>query len=225
MTIWGKNMNKKILLGSIIAVVILVLVSFTGVVGYQTTKSSTIAKTSPLFSVRSSRAIDEERKEFTCDYVGKGEENFLSIPKWNDTTIEMQKAIEIISKMEGKLFNKFIVLVIKQMQKDNRKTDKNAHEIIRALKQLRSKSNIDLVKKHIDKEKEYTIVPENTCGYDLAVYNWIPGAFLVAIMTAIMVIIIAMGFMIFTLLVSCIFNCGTLYCHPGGTAYTVGCRV
>jgi len=58
--IWGKNMNKKILIGSIIAVAILVLVSFTGVVGYQTTKSSTIARASPLFAVRSSRAIDEE---------------------------------------------------------------------------------------------------------------------------------------------------------------------
>ena len=36
-------MNKKILLGSIIAVVILVLVSFTGVVGYQSAKSPSIA--------------------------------------------------------------------------------------------------------------------------------------------------------------------------------------
>ena len=51
----GKGMNKKILIGSIIAVVILVLVSFTGVVGYQTTKSSTIARASPLFKVRTNR--------------------------------------------------------------------------------------------------------------------------------------------------------------------------
>jgi len=44
-------MNKKILIGSLVAVSILVLVSFTGVVGYQTTKSSTIAKASPLFRI------------------------------------------------------------------------------------------------------------------------------------------------------------------------------
>ena len=56
-------MNKKILIGNIIAVAILVLVSFTGVIGYQTTKSSTIARASPLFAVRSNRAIDEERKD------------------------------------------------------------------------------------------------------------------------------------------------------------------
>jgi len=56
-------MNKKILIGSIIADVILVMVSFTGVVGYQTTKSSTIVKASPLFTVRSCRAIDEDSKD------------------------------------------------------------------------------------------------------------------------------------------------------------------
>ena len=64
-------MNKKILLGSIIAAVILVLVSFTSVVGYSSVKS-TSGKASPLFSIRTSRAIDEETKDFTCDYVGKG---------------------------------------------------------------------------------------------------------------------------------------------------------
>ena len=55
-------MEYRILLGSIIAVVILVLVSFTGVVGYQTTKSSVIAKASPLFSIRSKRAIGQEQR-------------------------------------------------------------------------------------------------------------------------------------------------------------------
>ena len=73
-------MNKKILLGSIIAVVILVLVSFTGVVGYQSAKSSTIARASPLFSVRSKRAIDRESKDLTSDYIGKGEEVTIPIP-------------------------------------------------------------------------------------------------------------------------------------------------
>jgi len=72
-------MNKKILIGSIIAVVILVLVSFTGVVGYQTTKSSTIAKASPLFTVRSSRAIDEESEDLSCDYIGKGKPTLITI--------------------------------------------------------------------------------------------------------------------------------------------------
>ena len=61
-------MKTKLKIGCFVAVVILVLVSFTGVVGYQTT-STTIAKASPLFIVRSKRAIDKETEDFTCDYV------------------------------------------------------------------------------------------------------------------------------------------------------------
>ena len=78
------DMNKKILISSIIAVAILILVSFTGVVGYQTTQSSTMARASPLFAVRSSRAIDEESKDIVCDYIGKG--NTFPIPRRDDKT-------------------------------------------------------------------------------------------------------------------------------------------
>ena len=83
-------MKNKILIGSIVAVVILVLVSFTGVVGYQTTKSSTIARASPLFSVRSKRAINEESKDLTRRYVGMG--NTLQFPKRDDKAIMIQKS-------------------------------------------------------------------------------------------------------------------------------------
>ena len=98
-------MEKKILLGSIIAVVILVLVSFTGVVGYQTTKSSTIARASPLFSVRSQRAIDEESKDLTCDYVGKGEAVSFPLPTLNSRNKLIQNGLEIFRGMDEKSFN------------------------------------------------------------------------------------------------------------------------
>ena len=110
-------MNKKILIGSIIAVAILVLVSFTGVVGYQTTKSSTIANASPLFTVRSRRAIDEENKDIACDYVGMEEENILSFPKRDNRTVALQQVIEIISKMNDVTFNRFLDLIIKHLHK------------------------------------------------------------------------------------------------------------
>jgi len=100
-------MNKKILIGSIIAVVILVLVSFTGVVGYQTTKS-TIARASPLFSVRSSRAIDEESRDLTCDYIGKGEEITIPLLKRDNKTFLLQQIIDRISKMDDKENHKII---------------------------------------------------------------------------------------------------------------------
>ena len=117
-------MNKKILIGSIIAVVILVLVSFTGVVGYQTTKSSTIARASPLFTVRSSRAIDEESKDIACDYVGKG--NILLSLKRNDRGMLIQKIVNRISKMDDKTFNMLLDLVIYHLQQKKIMDDETA---------------------------------------------------------------------------------------------------
>ena len=104
-------MIKKILLGSIIAVIILVLVSFTGVVGYQTTKSSTIAKASPLFNVRTSRAIDEENKDLTCDYVGKGKEINILLPARNSKVELFDRFSNVIRAMDDKSFDRFVDLI------------------------------------------------------------------------------------------------------------------
>jgi len=61
-------MNKKILIGSIIAVAILVGVSLTSVVGYQSVESN--FKESPLFNVRSNRAIEKDGSIVTYNYIG-----------------------------------------------------------------------------------------------------------------------------------------------------------
>ena len=155
----GKGMNKKILLGSIIAVVILILVSFTGVVGYQTTKSSTIAKASPLFSIRTSRAIDEESKDIACDYVGKGEESILSIPKRDGRTALVQKFIDRVSKMDDETFNRFIGLVIKNLNQMDDFQEYNIEEIIQSLNQFRN--NPKKIKQYITEEE--TILPTVEC--------------------------------------------------------------
>ncbi len=65
-------MNNKILIGSIIAVAILIGVSFTSVVGYNSIESD--KKLSPLFNIRTSRAVDKDSKDLSCEYVGKGED-------------------------------------------------------------------------------------------------------------------------------------------------------
>ena len=137
-------MKRKILIGSIIAVVILILVSFTGVVGYQTTKSSTIAKTSPLFTVRSSRAIDEESKGLSCDYVGKGREIVLSFPKRDSKQLLLDKLINRISKMDDKSFNRFVKIVIANINQNNKINDVEVsnEEIAVMLSQLRDNSEV-----------------------------------------------------------------------------------
>jgi len=165
-------MNKKILIGSIIAVAILVLVSFTGVVGYQTTKSSTIAKASPLFTVRSSRAIDEESKDFTCDYVGKGEDNFLSIPKRDDKIVLVQRFIDIMSKKDDKTFKVYLYLIINQMRNNDKYDEVNINEMITTFQQLRD--NPERINLNAYKNDDITYIETPTiCWFPGCLVVWI----------------------------------------------------
>ena len=132
-------MNKKILLGSIIAVAILILVSFTGVVGYQTTKSSTIARASPLFTVRSSRAIDGESKDIACDYVGKGIDSNIYIPIRNNNQLTVQRFIDLVRSVDDDKFNKFIIQLVSYLEK------RDIDTLINLIKSIRSnKGNINV---------------------------------------------------------------------------------
>jgi len=88
-------MNKKILIGSLVAVAILFLVLFTSVVGVETTKSNS-KQLSPLLYARSKRVINGEEIELDIRYINKGEEckiplgnrpnnthlNHYTLPKW-----------------------------------------------------------------------------------------------------------------------------------------------
>jgi len=130
-------MNKKILIGSIIAVAILVLVSFTGVVGYQTTKSSTIAKASPLFTVRSSRAIDEESKDLSCDYLGKDKGRVIFFPNGDNRQVLFQNIINQISMIDDKRFNNFVKLFINHLHNKYKLSDADIVKTLEFLYQLR----------------------------------------------------------------------------------------
>jgi len=173
-------MNKKILIGSIIAVAILVLVSFTGVVGYQTTKSSTIARASPLFTVRSSRAIDEESKDLSCDYVGKGEETSIQFSTSNSRSKQLQKVIDVIGRMDDETFDKFIALVIFRLNQDDKIKDVDTQDIINVLHRLRT-----------DELKDYIIGGNENDFYNTNDYtfgNWIPGCAVLYFLTCWLII-------------------------------------
>jgi len=142
MIIWGKNMNNKILIGSIIAVTVLIGVSFTSVVGYGSIESD--IKASPLFNIRSNRATDEESKDLSCEYVGKGEKSILLIPKREGRTASFYKVkrfIDIIIKMDDKKFNWFKGFIISRM-KQNKLSDFNNKEIVNELNQLRNNQEV-----------------------------------------------------------------------------------
>ena len=112
MRIWGKNMNKKILIGSIIATAILIGVSFTSVIGYRSVDSC--IRASPLFNIRSPRAIYEESEDLSCEYVRKGDGINLLIP---DRQLLFQTVFNRISKMDDKTYFttlNHIVILFKQ---------------------------------------------------------------------------------------------------------------
>jgi len=100
--------NKILIAGSICAVVILIGVSFTSVVGYSSKQTNSIE--SPLYNLRTNRAIENSEDVTTCDYVGKGRESVLSFPTTNDKIVEM---LNLIQKMKSKDFERFIRDVIK----------------------------------------------------------------------------------------------------------------
>ena len=163
------KMNKKILFTGCIGVaVIIALVSFTTVVGFQSAKS-TYAINSPLFGVRTSRAINEESKDLTCDYAGKGEESILSIPKRDSETSRIQKAIDSISKIDDETFDRLVDFLINRQGK--RIKEENIPEMINVLHQL--KINPDEIKNYIADEKENELYTEE--GFCETVgFIWVP---------------------------------------------------
>lgn len=78
-------MNKKILLGSIGAAIIIVFATFSSVVGMQNIDSS--VKESPLFGIRTNGAVNPNDKAAKNDYyVGKNKELPIFIPTLSDLT-------------------------------------------------------------------------------------------------------------------------------------------
>ncbi|UCF12306.1 MAG: hypothetical protein JSW06_09735 [Thermoplasmatales archaeon] len=143
-------MKKKIIIGSIIAVVILISVSFTGVVGYSSVKSNS-RKASPLFSVRTNRAIGEESKDIACDYAGKGKTTLITIPKRDDRVVLTQRVIDSIRTMDDETLERFIASVIDSAKKDKKFNDINPSRIREALFQVRNNDKpIPILDMHTD---------------------------------------------------------------------------
>lgn len=98
-------MNKKIILsGSIGASIILVLVSFTSVVGFQTTQS-TIETSSPLFSTRIAEA-NRENKHFNSNYVGRGKEPGVDLPKLREGNTIIGKLMSLLTEKKSLILEK-----------------------------------------------------------------------------------------------------------------------
>jgi len=153
-------MNKNILIGSVIVVAILVGVSLTSVVGYQSVEYS--LKESPLFNVRSGRAIEKGSNEVTCDYVGKGIETNLNVPELNNRIDKIDALITAIKMMDDKslkIFANYIALQLKQSHEFQAYT---SEDIFQTLMQL--KENPDIIIHQIEQQEDSRMM-SNICTY------------------------------------------------------------
>jgi hypothetical protein len=130
--------DKKYLIGvSICAVVLLVLSSLSNVVGYQSVKST--VNDSPLFQTRTQRATNQQTNSITSRYLGMGKENLLQFPIRDNNNALMKTAIEIISKMDNKTFERFTEFCIQGIRQDKSLRDANLNDIVKTLYVLKTK--------------------------------------------------------------------------------------
>jgi len=131
-------MNKYPLIGvSTIAVVLLILGSLTNVVGYQSVQSSTVSG-SPLFSMRTKRAINEESKDLLISkYLGKTNNINLLIPTQSNQMELFHIAINRIQTMDDSSFERFVRSAVAQLSKQEQLNDITPQQLITGLHQIR----------------------------------------------------------------------------------------
>ena len=146
-------MNKKILIGSLVAVFILIMVTFTSVVGYQSAKSNSKIN-SPLFGVRNKTG------EISANYIGKEEETNLYFPKRNSETESFDKVINIIKRMDDKSFDRFVKIVIANINHNNKRNDVEVNDEKIAVMLFQLRDNSEVIKNNfmMIKDKEPAIL-------------------------------------------------------------------
>jgi hypothetical protein len=93
-------MKKFLLIGSYLSIVIIILIPYANVVGYQYI-SPDAKELSPLFDIRIQRAIDADSKDITYEYLGRGEENSILFPTRNREESLIYRVIKIIKNEDS----------------------------------------------------------------------------------------------------------------------------
>jgi len=119
-------MNKKTLIGSIIAVVLLTLVSFSSVVGYSSVKSDTKIA-SPLFSIRNNKG------DVSSNYIGKGKAINILIPRRNDKTELVEKFVNFIKDMDEQSLDNFANMISNKLESDDTYSDVKRNDVKEAV--------------------------------------------------------------------------------------------
>jgi hypothetical protein len=164
-------MEIKIFLGSLGVVAILILVSFTNVVGVQSTTFSSL-KESPLFNVRLKRAINEGSKDIlTSDYLGKGAEIIISIPPQDNQIYLFQEIIDKIREMNDREFSAFKQIIIRYLIKEKLIQYKNGSRVVYLFNQI--EYNTDEINVVHQKYRRIKILNENATNYSSDDYPFV----------------------------------------------------
>jgi hypothetical protein len=186
-------MKKKIMLVSIFAVAILIFLSFTNVVGFQNMKTNSDTVVTPLFSFRNKRAINKEQDIETYDYLGKGKEFPISIPKRDNKKALFQDFIIRIKQMDDKAFNKFVTNIIAHLNQDDNFQDYTVRKIILTLSFLRNNPKMLLEDINIEKNEHFNAQFTSFCTLD---GMWLPGCYIMEFLSFIFVLILGILFWI-----------------------------
>jgi hypothetical protein len=155
--------------------------------------------TSPLFSVRTKRAINEEQNYETCSYLGKGKEITLSIPKRDNRRALFQDMIAKIGQMDDQVFNRLVSNVITRLNQDDEFNDIDNQRIIFLLRLLRN--NPDKIENMIIGKNDYfKALYTSECTLN---GKWFPGCLVVEIIRLILGLVI-----IIYVVLTMIYDCG-----------------
>ncbi len=117
--------------------ILLVLGSLNNVVGYQSVKS-TIVNDSPLFQSRSQKATHQQHNIIISDYLGKGKETNLYLPKRESEKEYIDRVINIFKEMGDKSFDEFVNKFISYIHQNNfnnlKASDKEIKDILYQMK-------------------------------------------------------------------------------------------
>jgi hypothetical protein len=179
----------------------LIGVSFTSAVGYRSVMSD--KKSSPLFNIRSSRAIDGENEDLSCEYVGKGNGIDLLIPDTDNELELLRKVLEIIQSMDDETFYRFINLCTYRTQQRKEFKDVSVDEVITALSQIHK--NQEVIINYNDNVREFTWRE----GF-IPTICWFPGCSIIAtllIVGSLISSLYALIFFIFIIITDSFFIC------------------
>jgi hypothetical protein len=134
--------RKRLAVGvSILAVVLLVLGSLSNVVGYQSVQSSG-ANDSPLFSLRTERATNQQQNILTAQYLGKGNGKLLYFPMRDNKTESLKNFFDLIKKMDDATFQRFLILIKQHLKETISLNEVQLNEINHELVKIKNNKNL-----------------------------------------------------------------------------------